>query len=117
MRTIDGERAAYLELQIKGSAGEFCTDLMVNDGRPDEPTFRIKTKKGKLVESGKFEYGLRLHLRVLVASTIQTRRRIPGHRRHDCRTLQNRPQRREHHQVGFLQPVTEARPVLSQTRA
>jgi hypothetical protein len=44
-------------VSLVGSAGETCSNLMVDDDRPASPTFDIKPKDGKTVASGKFEYG------------------------------------------------------------
>jgi len=56
VRYFDGDEA-HLNLKLVGSAGEVCSDLMVEGDRPPEPTFEIRSKSGKTVASGKFEYG------------------------------------------------------------
>ena len=61
-----------LSMSLVGAANEVCTNLMVSGDRPPAPKFTVKTPDGKVVLSGDFEYGCRLHLRVLVASTIRT---------------------------------------------
>ena len=40
-----------------GSAGEVCTNMMVDGDRPSKPEFTITDPKGKVVEQGSFEYG------------------------------------------------------------
>jgi hypothetical protein len=44
-------------MSLVGSAGEVCNNLMVDGGRPKSPEFEIKDPDGKVVQSGKFEYG------------------------------------------------------------
>jgi hypothetical protein len=46
-----------LEMSLVGSAGEICSNLMVDGGRPPKPQFTITDPKGKVVEQGSFEYG------------------------------------------------------------
>ncbi len=46
-----------LSLSLVGSAGEVCTRLIVDGGRPEKPSFTITDDKDKVVESGNFEYG------------------------------------------------------------
>jgi hypothetical protein len=48
---------ARLDLALVGSAGEVCTDLMVDGARPASPDFTIRTAKGDVVEHGSFKYG------------------------------------------------------------
>ena len=48
---------AELQMTLVGSAGEQCTNVMVDGNRPDKPTFAIATKSGKAIEHGSFEYG------------------------------------------------------------
>jgi hypothetical protein len=45
-----------LTLSLVGSAGEECTNLVVEGGRP-KPEFTIADPQGKVVQSGNFEYG------------------------------------------------------------
>jgi hypothetical protein len=52
-----GREEAQLGLALIGSAGERCTNLMVDGGRPDKPTFSIAAADGTEVASGQFEYG------------------------------------------------------------
>ena len=49
--------AVFLEMSLVGSAGEVCTNMMVNGGRPAKPEFTITDPKGKVVQQGSFEYG------------------------------------------------------------
>ncbi len=49
--------AVALQMSLVGSAGEVCTNLMVDSGRPPKPSFTITDPKGKVVEQGDFEYG------------------------------------------------------------
>ncbi len=46
-----------LNLNLVGSVGESCTNLMVNGDRPPDPSFVIATAENEIVERGKFEYG------------------------------------------------------------
>lgn len=46
-----------LEMSLVGSAGEECIDLRIEGNRPQKPAFTITDDKGKVVESGNFEYG------------------------------------------------------------
>ena len=48
---------ANLQMQLLGSAGEECSNLMVKGDRPPAPTFSIATVKDEIVERGKFEFG------------------------------------------------------------
>jgi hypothetical protein len=48
---------ASLGLTLVGSAGEKCSDLMVDGRRPPDPHFMITDPEGNEVHSGKFEYG------------------------------------------------------------
>jgi hypothetical protein len=52
-----GEKVAALQMSLVGSAGEQCTNLMVDSGRPSKPHFTITDPQGKVVEQGDFEYG------------------------------------------------------------
>jgi hypothetical protein len=56
---MDGDKHEMLSLgmSLVGSAGEICTDMTVNGGRPSKPKFTITDAKGKVVEQGSFEYG------------------------------------------------------------
>lgn len=49
--------SAELSMDVVGSAGEVCTNLMVKGERPESPTFAIVAPDGEIVERGKFEYG------------------------------------------------------------
>lgn len=51
------DKQLRLSMDLVGSAGESCTNLMVNGNRPDEPRFAIATLGNEVVERGKFEYG------------------------------------------------------------
>ena len=55
----DGNKQKLLSLgmSLVGSAGEVCTNMMVNGGRPPKPEFTITDAKGKVVQQGSFEYG------------------------------------------------------------
>lgn len=46
-----------LSMSLVGSAGEICSSLMVDGGRPGKPEFTITTADGKEVDTGNFEYG------------------------------------------------------------
>ena len=50
----DGNRHKQLSLEMSlvGSAGEVCTNMMVNGGRPAKPEFTITDPKGKVVATG-----------------------------------------------------------------
>ena len=50
-------RQLSLGMSLVGSAGEVCTNMVVNGGRPDKPSFTIADDKDKIVQSGQFEYG------------------------------------------------------------
>jgi hypothetical protein len=50
-------REAHLALELIGSAGEVCTDLMLDGSRPASPDFTIRAAKGDVVEHGSFKYG------------------------------------------------------------
>jgi hypothetical protein len=50
-------RELQLELAIIGSAGEICSDMMVDGSRPGKPEFTITDDKQKIVQQGSFEYG------------------------------------------------------------
>lgn len=52
-----GKQATQLSMSLVGSAGENCTDMMVNGARPAKPEFTITDPDGKVVETGSFEYG------------------------------------------------------------
>ncbi len=57
MMTENSGQQVQLEMKLIGSAGESCTNLMVNGGQPEPPTFTIATAGGEIVERGSFEYG------------------------------------------------------------
>ena len=46
-----------LEMSLIGSAGEVCSNIMVDGGRPAKPEFTITDPKGQVVQEGNFEYG------------------------------------------------------------
>jgi hypothetical protein len=46
-----------LEMALIGSAGEICSNIMVDGGRPAKPAFTITDPKGHVVQEGNFEYG------------------------------------------------------------
>ena len=46
-----------LGMSVVGSAGEICSNLMVDGAKPSDPEFTITTAGGEEVESGNFEYG------------------------------------------------------------
>lgn len=52
-----GTDSVSLALDVVGSAGERCSNLMVGGGRPSKPTFTITNSKDEEVASGNFEYG------------------------------------------------------------
>jgi hypothetical protein len=52
-----GAEEFSLGMSLVGSAGEICSDLMVDGGRPKAPEFTISTTDGKEVQRGTFEYG------------------------------------------------------------
>jgi hypothetical protein len=52
-----GTDTVSLAMAVIGSAGEQCSNLMVDGGRPSKPTFTITSSKGEEVETGNFEYG------------------------------------------------------------
>jgi len=54
---VMGGGQASLGMKIVGSAGETCTNLTVEGGKPASPTFEIRTTKGEIIERGTFEYG------------------------------------------------------------
>ena len=55
----DGNQHKVLSLgmDLTGSTGEICTNMMVDGGRPSKPEFVITDSKGKEVQKGSFEYG------------------------------------------------------------
>jgi hypothetical protein len=53
----EDKKVLSLAILLVGSAGEECTDLRVEGGRPQQPAFTITDDKGKVVERGNFEYG------------------------------------------------------------
>lgn len=46
-----------LGLELIGTGGEVCQNLVVNSGRPPAPTFTITDPAGEVVATGNFEYG------------------------------------------------------------
>jgi hypothetical protein len=52
-----GDREVSLGMRLVGSAGETCTNLLIEGAKPATPTFELRTAGGKPIESGKFEYG------------------------------------------------------------
>jgi len=52
-----GAEEFSLGMSLVGSAGEICSDLMVDGGRPKAPEFTISTTDGKEVQRGNFGYG------------------------------------------------------------
>lgn len=46
-----------LSMSLVGSAGEICTNIMIDGGRPPKPEFTITDPKGEVVQRGSFEYG------------------------------------------------------------
>ncbi|RJP18463.1 MAG: hypothetical protein C4527_28875 [Candidatus Omnitrophota bacterium] len=57
MQPRGGSRSVQLGMNLVGSVGEYCTNLMVNGDRPPDPSFVIATKSNEIIERGKFEYG------------------------------------------------------------
>ena len=60
MRMADGKQQPQqmrLQLSLVGSAGEICTNMTVDGGRPTKPKFTITDPKGETVQQGNFEYG------------------------------------------------------------
>jgi hypothetical protein len=60
MRMVDKKQRIEqmrLQLSLVGSAGEICTNMTVDGGRPAKPKFTITDPKGEIVEQGNFEYG------------------------------------------------------------
>lgn len=55
-RERDGQ-TVQLNLSLVGAGGERCTSLLVEGGRPEEPSFTISTLDGEEVASGVFEWG------------------------------------------------------------
>lgn len=56
-QTIKDQKLLSLGMSLIGSAGETCSDMTVNGGRPSKPAFTITDKKGKVIQEGSFEYG------------------------------------------------------------
>lgn len=54
---MSGRDTAHLQMDVIGSAGEECSNLLVQGERPENPTFSISTATGEIVERGKFEFG------------------------------------------------------------
>ena len=53
----EARSSCRLDMSLVGSAGEVCTNMMVDGGRPSKPEFTITDPKGKVVQQGNFEYG------------------------------------------------------------
>jgi hypothetical protein len=53
----DGNKQLSLGMSLVGSAGEVCTNLVTEGGRPPTPEFTITDAKGKAVQEGSFAYG------------------------------------------------------------
>jgi hypothetical protein len=51
------QKVLSLGMSLIGSAGETCSNMTVNGGRPSKPKFTITDAKGKVIEQGSFEYG------------------------------------------------------------
>jgi len=57
---VDGTQGTgqvRLGMTLFGSAGERCTDMMVQGSRPSKPAFTISNPKGEVVYRGNFDYG------------------------------------------------------------
>jgi hypothetical protein len=52
-----GPGQVRLGMTLFGSAGERCTDMMVQGNRPSKPAFTISNPKGEIVYRGSFDYG------------------------------------------------------------
>ena len=52
-----GTGQVRLGMTLFGSAGERCTDMMVQGNRPSKPAFTISNPKGEVVYRGNFDYG------------------------------------------------------------
>ena len=52
-----GPGQVRLGMTLFGSAGERCTDMMVQGNRPGKPAFTISNPKGEIVYRGNFDYG------------------------------------------------------------
>ncbi|MEN6449353.1 MAG: hypothetical protein ABFC96_02585 [Thermoguttaceae bacterium] len=52
-----GDGQMRLQLSLVGSAGEICSNMIVDGSRPPKPRLTITDSKGKIVEQGDFEYG------------------------------------------------------------
>ncbi len=48
---------ALLSLSLQGADGELVSSLIVNGKRPDKPKLTITDPQGKIVETGRFEFG------------------------------------------------------------
>ena len=82
-------------MSLIGSAGEICTNMMVDGGRPSKPEFTITDPKGKVVQAGQLRVWLRFHLPVLVASTIEAGERVSRPRQDEGRSVRDRPEERQ----------------------
>lgn len=54
---VQGAGQARLGMTLFGCAGERCTDMMVQGGRPGKPSFTVSNPKGEIVYRGNFDYG------------------------------------------------------------
>jgi hypothetical protein len=54
---VQGAGQVRLGMSLVGSAGERCTNMMVQGGRPSKPEFTVSNPKGEVVYRGTFEYG------------------------------------------------------------
>jgi hypothetical protein len=52
-----GRQQLSLEMSLVGSAGEICSNMIVNNNRPSASKFTITDQKGEVVQQGTFEYG------------------------------------------------------------
>jgi hypothetical protein len=57
VRNENQGRMASLQMQLMGSMGETCNNVVIDGKRPEPPSFVIATSRGKIVERGQFEYG------------------------------------------------------------
>jgi hypothetical protein len=52
-----GKQQLSLEMSLIGSAGEICSNMIVENQRPSAAKFTITDQKGEVVQQGTFEYG------------------------------------------------------------
>ncbi len=57
IRNTNLGKMASIEMQLVGSMGETCNNVIIDGKRPEPPSFVIATSRGKIVERGQFEYG------------------------------------------------------------